>query len=173
MQQMAGPGQTPDRREKVLRAIQEGRFAVHALPFSLQTETLDLEDLVRGMGFSSRLARAAGIDIPRAAKMTDVPCHTWVVPTLLKHAGVKFLHIGCNGGSHVMKVPPLFWWEGPDGSRVLTAYSPEYGTELLPPPNWPYHTWLAMIMTGDNHGPPTAAAGRRHSRKASRRTCPA
>lgn len=155
MEQMAGPGQTPDRREKVLKVLKEGRFAVHALPFSLQTETLDLEDLVRGMGFSSRLCRSVGIDIPRAAKMTDVPCHTWVIPTLLKHAGVNFLHIGCNGGSHVMKVPPLFWWEGPDGSRVLTEYSPQYGTPLMPPANWPYKTWLAMIMTGDNQGPPT------------------
>ena len=54
-----------------------------------------------------------------------------------------------------MQVPPLFWWEGPDGSRVLTAYSPEYGTPLMPPANWPYKTWLAMIMTGDNQGPPT------------------
>ena len=87
MEQMAGAGQTPDRREKVLQAIKEGRFAVHALPFSLETETLDLEDLVRGMTFSADLARSVGIDIPRAAKMTDVPCHTWIVPTLLKHAG--------------------------------------------------------------------------------------
>jgi hypothetical protein len=154
MQQMAGAGQTPDRREKVLQALKEGRFAVHALPFSLQTETLDLEDLVRGMTFSADLTRSVGIDIPRAAKMTDVPCHTWIVPTLLKHAGVTFLHIGCNGGSHVVKVPPLFWWEGPDGSRVLTEFSPQYGTGLIPD-NWPYHTWLAMIMTGDNQGPPT------------------
>jgi hypothetical protein len=77
------------------------------------------------------------------------------LPTLLKHAGVSFLHIGCNGGSHVMKVPPLFWWEGPDGSRLLTEYSPHYGTPPFPPAEWPYKTWLAMIMTGDNHGPPT------------------
>jgi hypothetical protein len=155
MEQMAGSGQTPDRRAKVLQALKEGRFVVHALPFSLETESLDLEDLVRGMGFSSRLCRSVGIDIPRGAKMTDVPCHTWIVPTLLKHAGVNFLHIGCNSGSHVVKVPPLFWWEGPDGSRVLTEFSPEYGTGLFPPANWPYKTWLAMIMTGDNQGTPT------------------
>jgi len=157
MEQMAGSGQSPDRREKVLQAIKEGRFAVHALPFSLETESLDLEDLVRGMTFSAQLTRSVGIDIPRAAKMTDVPCHTWIVPTLLKHADVRFLHIGCNGGSHVVKVPPLFWWEGPDGSRVLTEFSPEYGTSLFPPADWPYHTWLAMIMTGDNQGPPSPA----------------
>ena len=53
-----------------------------------------------------------------------------------------------------MRVPPLFWWEGPDGSRLLTSYSPDYGTQLIPPHDWPYHTWLAMIMTGDNQGAP-------------------
>jgi hypothetical protein len=157
LKEMLWPGQTPERREKLQQAFKEGRFAVHSLPFSLETESLDLEDLVRGLTFSAALARAAGLEIPRAAKMTDVPEHTWVLPTLLQHAGVNFLHIGCNPASRVMAVPPLFWWEGPDGARVLTEYSPEYGTQLMPPANWPYHTWLAMIMTGDNQGAPTAA----------------
>ncbi len=157
LEEMLWPGQTPERRAKLVQALKEGRLAVHAMPFSLQTETLDLEDLVEGMSYSSRLTRDNGLPLPRAAKMTDVPEHTWVLPTLLKHAGVEFLQVGCNGGSKPMRVPLLFWWEGPDGSRLLTSYSPEYGTDLLPPKDWPYRTWLAMIMTGDNHGPPTAA----------------
>src|ERR1035437_117385 len=153
LKEMRWPGQTPERREKILRAMKEGRLAFTAMPFSLQTESLDLEDLVRGMKFSDDLARENGLPLPRAAKMTDVPEHTWVLPTLLKHSGVDFLQIGCNGQSFPMQVPELFWWEGPDGSRVLTSYSNRYGTELLPPKNWPYHTWLALIMTGDNSGP--------------------
>lgn len=157
LHQMLWDGQTPERREKVLLALKQGRLAVHALPFTLQTESLDLEDLVRGLQFSADLARENGLPLPRAGKMTDVPEHTWVVPTLLRHAGVNFLHLGCNGGSAPMHVPPLFWWEGPDGSRLLTFYSAQYGTGLLPTADWPYHTWLAMMMTGDNHGPPTAA----------------
>jgi hypothetical protein len=109
---------------------------------------------VRGLTFSTDLARENGLPLPRAAKMTDVPEHTWILPTLLRHAGVDFLQVGCNGASAAMRVPPLFWWEGPDGSRLLTSYSPEYGTQLIPPHDWPYHTWLAMIMTGDNQGAP-------------------
>ena len=150
------PGQTAERKQKVLRAFQEGRFAVHALPFSTHTELLELEDLVRGLGFASRLARDAGLPLPRDAKMTDVPCHSWIIPTLLQHAGVDFLHLGCNAASASPEVPPLFWWEGPDGSRLLTMYTAEsYGTGLVPPKNWPHKTWLALIHTGDNHGPPT------------------
>ncbi|MGA2257203.1 MAG: hypothetical protein ABSG53_21320, partial [Thermoguttaceae bacterium] len=156
MEQVLWPGQTPERRQRVAEAVRDGRLVWHALPASLHTESLDLEDLVRGMVFSSRLSRQFGMPLPRDAKMTDVPAHTWVLPTILKHAGVQFMHIGCNGGSSMVEVPQLFWWEGPDGSRVLTMYSGDYGTGLKPPRNWPHKTWLALIHTGDNHGPPTA-----------------
>ena len=155
LKEMLWPGQTPERREKLLQAVKDGRLTVHAMPFSLQTETLDLEDLVEGMTYSAYLTQENGLPLPRAAKMTDVPEHTWVLPTLLKHAGVSFLQVGCNMCCTPMQVPPLFWWEGPDGSRLLTSYSPQYGTDLLLPKNWPCHTWLALIMTSDNQGPPT------------------
>ena len=148
------PGQRPERQQRVAQAFKEGRFVVHALPFSTHTELLEAEDLVRGLGYSSRLTRGLGLELPRDAKMTDVPEHTWMLATLLHHAGVDFMVIGCNGRSGPLRVPPLFWWEGPDGSRVLTMYSTKYGTQLMPPKDWPYHTWLALLNTGDNHGPP-------------------
>jgi hypothetical protein len=148
------PGQSPQRKERVEKALREGRFVVHGLPFTTHTELLEAEDLVRGLGYSARLTRRLGLDLPRDGKMTDVPEHTWMLATLLKHAGIDFMMIGCNGGSAPLKVPRLYWWEGPDGSRVLTFYSPEYGTQLAPPPDWPYRTWLACLHTGDNHGPP-------------------
>jgi alpha-mannosidase len=149
------PGQTPDRQRRVRDAFRNGRFVTHALPFTTHTELLEPEDLVRGLGHASRLSREANLPLPRDAKMTDVPCHSWILPTLLRHAGVDFLHLGCNAASSSPKVPRLFWWEGPDGSRLLTMYTAEsYGTGLVPPPDWPYRTWLALIHTGDNHGPP-------------------
>ena len=156
MAQILWPGQTPQRRERIARAIGEGQLVWHALPFTTHTESLDLEDLVRGMQFSTDLSHEFKLPLPRDAKMTDVPSHCWVLPTLLKHAGVEFLHLGCNPGSSSPRVPPLFWWEGADGSRVLTMYSGgDYGTQLEAPKDWPYRTWLALIHTGDNHGPPT------------------
>lgn len=155
--QILYPGQTPERRARVLAALKDGRIVYHALPFTMETESNDLEGIVRGLRFSSDLSRALGLPLPRDAKMTDVPEHTWLLPTILKHAGVDFLHLGCNGGSSAPEVPELFWWEGPDGSRLLTMYSKEYGTDIVPPAGWPHKTWLAMTMTGDNQGPPTTA----------------
>jgi len=150
------PGQTPERKQRILQALKAGRFVIHSLPFTTHTELLEVEDLVRGLGFASRLSRSVGLELPRDAKMTDVPCHSWILPTLLRHAGVDFLHLGCNAASSSPQVPRLFWWEGPDHSRLLTMYTAEsYGTGLVPPDDWPYRTWLALIHTGDNHGPPT------------------
>ncbi|MGL6193498.1 MAG: glycosyl hydrolase-related protein [Thermoguttaceae bacterium] len=149
-------GQTPERKERILKAFKEGRFAVHALPFTVHTETLELEDLIRSFRFSSELCEKIGVEFPRDAKMTDVPSHSWVLPSLLKNAGVEFLHLGCNAASSSPDVPALFWWEGPDGSRILTMYSAAgYGTGIVPPADWPHKTWLALVNSGDNHGPPT------------------
>ena len=157
MNQILGPKQTPERKAKIEQAIREGSLIPHALPFTTHTESLDYEDLVRGLGYASAAARKYGHPLPISAKMTDVPSHSWVLPTLLAHAGVKFMHMGCNPASQTPRVPGLFWWEGADGSRVLAGYTQDYGGSLNPPANWPSRHYLAMIMKGDNHGPPALA----------------
>jgi hypothetical protein len=152
-----GPLQTPERRARIEQAVREGLLAVHAAPFTLHTESFDLEDLVRGLHYSAQIARDYNRPLPRSAKMTDVPEHCWVLPTVLANAGVDFLQIGCNSACQYPRFPNLFYWQGPDGSRVLCNYTVDYGSGIIPPKDWPAKTYLAMIMTGDNHGPPTAA----------------
>lgn len=145
----------PETASRLERAIGDGQLVWHALPGSTHTESLELEDLVRGLRFSTNLSLRFGKPLARDAKMTDVPSHVWVLPTLLKNASVSFLHIGCNSCSASPDLPRLFWWEGPDGSRLLTYYEATgYGSELKPPEDWPYQTWLALIHSGDNAGPP-------------------
>ena len=138
------------------KALKDGRFKVHALPFTFETESSDLETLVRGMSYSSQINRKYDQPLVRGAKLTDVPSHSWILPTLLTQAGVKILHIGCNPGSVSPDIPTLFWWEGPDGSRLLTFnWAEYYGSGVLPPATWKYKTWLAMIHTHENTGAPT------------------
>jgi len=168
------PGQTPQRRERLEAAFKSGKFATHALPFSIEAELLEPEEFARGYVFADAVSRHYGLALSRGAKTTDVPSQSRALATGLAHGGVKFMHVGCNWPSgYVHNLPPLFWWEGPDGSRVLTMYSSIYGTStafwpwggrddpnigknLLPPPDWPYRTWVAIIVTGDNSGPPKA-----------------
>ena len=64
-----------------------------------------LEELVRGgLGISSKLCRQYGRPLSTSAKMTDVPEHTWMLATLLHHAGVEFMVIGCNTGSAALTI---------------------------------------------------------------------
>ncbi|MCU7552544.1 hypothetical protein OCK74_25725 [Chitinophagaceae bacterium LB-8] len=154
--QILGPLQTPERKARIEKAIKAGTLVVHGLPFTMHTESLDYEDLVRGLGFSSAVARKYGLPLPISAKMTDVPSHSWIMPTLLKHAGIQFLQLGCNPASQYPRFPELFWWEGADGSRILCNYTADYGSSIRPTTNWPCKNYLAMQMTGDNHGPPSS-----------------
>ncbi|WP_158617975.1 glycoside hydrolase family 38 N-terminal domain-containing protein [Chitinophaga lutea] len=150
-----GPLQTPDRKRKVEQALRDGTISVHALPATMESDVMEPEDYVRGLIFSSQIAREYGHKLPVAAKMTDVPAHSWLLPSLLHHAGIKFIQIGCNYTVRPVAVPQLFWWEGPDGSRVLCNYTPHYGSGVKPPENWPSKNYLAVIMTHDNDGPPS------------------
>ena len=153
------PGQTPERKRHLETALKAGKFATHALPFTVQSDFMEPEDFARGFQFSSFVSRKYGLPLPRGAKMTDVPSHSRALATALAQGGVKFMHIGCNWPTGCVKYPPLFWWEGPDGSRVLMMYSCIYGTctalwppqwlgkndtglghNLLPPSDWPYKT---------------------------------
>lgn len=152
--QILGPQQSDARRTRIEQAFADGHFVFHALPATLHTESLDLEDIVRGLRFGHLLAERFDQPLPRDGKMTDVPSHVRSLATILPHAGIDFLHIGTNGAVTPPGTPLLFWWVGPDGSKLLTMLVGGYGTGLLPPADWPHETWLALILTGDNVGPP-------------------
>ena len=153
--QILGPLQTAERKARIEKAIRAGSLVVHGLPFTTHPESLESDYLVRGLGFSSAVARKYGLALPISAKMTDVPGHSWIMPTLLKNAGIQFLQLGCNPASQYPRFPELFWWEGADGSKVLCNYTSLYGSDIRPTPDWPCRNYLAMQMTGDNHGPPS------------------
>ena len=152
--QILGPQQDPGRKKRIEKAVREGSIVPHGLAFTTHTESLDYEDLVRGLGYSSKVARTYGQPLPISAKMTDVPSHSWVMPTLLNNAGIRFLQLGCNPASQSPHFPQIFWWEGAEGSKILCQYTSDYGSGIKAPSDWPSRNYLAMIMTGDNHGPP-------------------
>lgn len=156
LKQMLWERQDPERRLRIEKALGNGNLVTHALPYTTHTGTLEVEELVRGLGYASSLARQYNLPLPTDGKMTDVPGHSWILPTLLHHAGIKFFHFGSNPTNRVVQVPILFWWEGPDGSRVLTMFSKGYGGGIFPPEGWKLKSWLTFIHAGDNAGPPTA-----------------
>ena len=153
MEQMLWKGQNPQRKAKIEQAIRNGNLVVHALPFNTHTETMEIEDVVRGLYHSSDVARRYGLPLPRREDDGRAGA-TWLMPTVCRHAGIDFFHIGVNDATSAPKTPLLFWWEGPDGSRLLTMLTNTYGTWRDPPKDWPCATWLAILLTYDNCGPP-------------------
>ena len=137
-------------REKLKKALRDGNIVPHALPFTTHTELLDVDTLDFGLSIVD------GLDEIRkrktvAAKMTDVPGHTKGLVNLLAKHGIKLLHIGVNGASALVDVPPCFLWKN-GKSEVVVIYSGAYGgafeSELT-------EEILYFDHTLDNHGAPS------------------
>lgn len=137
-------------KTKLLKALKAGNIVPHAMPFTTHTELLDTDTLDFGLSIVDSLDEIRGRKTV-AAKMTDVPGHTkGLVPMLAKH-GIKLLHIGVNGASALVEVPPCFLWKNGD-SEVVVIYSGAYGgafeSELT-------EEILYFDHTLDNHGAPS------------------
>lgn len=142
--------EVPERADKLKKAIAEGNIVPHAMPFTTHTELLDEDLLSYGLSITRQLDEIRGRKTV-AAKMTDVPGHTkGLVHTLARH-GIKLLHIGVNGASALVDVPPCFLWKN-EGSEVVVIYSGAYGgafkSELV-------EEILYFDHTLDNHGAPS------------------
>jgi len=150
--------ETPDMeiRKQAMDLARDGRLAWHALPFTTHTEFAGTEEFIRSLEIGKKLNREFNKKYS-TAKMTDVPGHTRMLPSLLAKAGVRFLHLGCNSCANPPEVPRCFFWKGPDGNGVVTFYTKGgYGTDLVPPDDWDYPVWLALMNTSDNSGPHSA-----------------
>ncbi|MCD7754937.1 MAG: DUF5054 domain-containing protein, partial [Firmicutes bacterium] len=147
----------PALKPELDRRIANGQIVWHALPFTSHTDLSAPEEMAETLRYSRALARQYGKPMPISAKMTDVPGHGLLLPEILSQAGIRFLHLGCNEFAMPPDVPALFYWQSPGGGQVLTMYSKGgYGTGLLPPEDWPYPVWMALMHTHDNCGPQSA-----------------
>ncbi|GEM_PF-3080520 len=132
----------------------------HSLPFTLHSYFCGLEDIARALYPAKELERRYQKRVGWA-KQTDVPGHTRILPQILARSGVRLLQIGANNGVRGIEAPLVFWWEAPDGSRVLTQLTPDYGLgwdeamlrRLELDPRYPYDAHLALYVTIDNAGP--------------------
>jgi len=138
--------------QELEEAIRQGDIRWHALPFTTHTEYMSPGLLDYGLSISQRLDRRYGKKTI-AAKLTDVPGHTVAMVPHLAKAGVRFLHIGVNPTSTVPQIPPLFWWQAPDGSQILVMYNSNYGEMTAIGDSG---TAVYFAHTGDNHGPQSA-----------------
>ena len=115
---------TPAEIGELMGFARAGRLSLGAGYANLHTTVTSREELYRALSFSLGVGRAEGFPV-RTWIQDDVPGATWALPELLAKSGVSYYLGGMNcsfGGvvsapSHATRP---FWWEGPDGSRVLS-----------------------------------------------------
>ncbi len=116
----------------MLELLRSGRFGVSAAyvdPHSSLMSAWALDQLFR---LPVEWGRKRGLTLDWAV-IDDVPGHPHDLPVFLARNGVKYLALGVNQSlskplpQEVSNTP--FWWEGPDGSRVLTWISADSYTE--------------------------------------------
>ena len=124
-------GRSPERRTEFLQSIRDGKIILPMQYANQHTGVASLEGLIRSLYPSSALAKRYSLPIG-AAHITDVPSYSWSYASVLHNAGVKYFAAASNSwrapvllqGRWNEKSP--FYWEGPDGGRVLMWYSRAY-----------------------------------------------
>lgn len=109
------------RPEDFLRLAGNGRIGVQGFYANPLTGIASGEELSRYMDFYSFLKNKYGVE-SKCALQNDVPTMVSTVPMILNGHGIKYLSHGQNrvrvGGHQEMDKTP-YYWESPDGSRVL------------------------------------------------------
>jgi alpha-mannosidase len=110
----------PKMFEEVRQRVREGRWElVGGWPVEPDCNIPSTESFVRhslyGKGY---FQRAFGVDV-NIGLNPDSFGHAAGLPSILKRAGYGY-YVFMRPQEHEMKLPLLFWWEAPDGSRVLT-----------------------------------------------------
>lgn len=119
----------PKDEEKIARLInliKRGQIALSTSWGSMHTDFMGAEELNRLIYGYENLRRTYGIN-SELALMDDVPGHPTSIPSVLQNSGTKYLAVGANlfiGDATSLapgRVP--FYWQSPDGSKVLTWVS--------------------------------------------------
>lgn len=140
---------TPEAVEQLKRAIADGDIVWNGMPYTTESESMNLDLFSTCLSLTQRLDKMFGKHTI-AAKMTDVPGHTRSIIAPLCRAGIRFLHIGVNSACPVPAVPPFCRWRDTEGHEIILAYQQDYGSESILPDG---KTAIAINFTGDNHGP--------------------
>ncbi len=172
----------PEVFAMIQRRVAEGRWEVTASEWVEGDKNLASgESLCRHLLYTRRWFRE-NLGLPPEAVKIDWACdtfgHCWTLPGILARGGVsRYYHHRSSGprlqAAAAGEMARLYWWQGPDGSRVLAFDDSPYGynNEINPGMvaglfDWERNTGLKEMLwvygVGNHGGGPT----RRHLRAA-------
>ncbi|HEY3929088.1 MAG TPA: polysaccharide lyase family protein [Candidatus Koribacter sp.] len=125
-------GRSAEALEQFLQHVRDGSIVIPPEISNQHTGNASFEALAESLYEQHRLALRFKLPAADAAQIVDVPSYTWGYASVLHDAGIKYFIAASNSwrapimllGRWNEKSP--FYWEGPDGSRVLMWYSRAY-----------------------------------------------
>ena len=161
----------PDLNDQIKRRIKEGRWeVVGGMWVEPDLNLPDGESLVRQLLVGKRwYQKNYGVDV-QIGWNPDSFGYTWQLPQIYKKSGVDYFVTQKMTWNDTNQLPfKLFWWESPDGSKVLTYFPHDYANDNLDPVRLAHDTVQArerapgmtdmmdLYGIGDHGGGPTRA----------------
>ncbi len=151
---------TPAERQRAITAMQKQQLFVPAQYANLLTGFPTAETLVRSLYASANFSREHGTPF-NYANITDVPSYSWSYASILAAAGIRYFLAGSDNvrapvllQGHLDENSP-FWWDGPDGQKVLFWYTRNYAQMMqmfgLPPLVSAGHETLPLFLQMYEH----------------------
>ncbi len=125
----------PDLNAEIEQRIKEGRWEiVGGMWVEPDLNMPDGESLVRQLLVGKRWYKQAyGVDV-RIGWNPDSFGYTWQLPQIYKKSGVDYFVTQKMTWNDTNQLPfKLFWWESPDGSKVLAYFPHDYANNNLNP----------------------------------------
>jgi alpha-mannosidase len=123
----------PQMNEQIKRRIKEGRWEiVGGMWVEPDLNMPDGESQVRSLLVGKRwFQKAYGVDV-RIGWNPDSFGYTWQLPQIYKKSGIDYFVTQKMAWNDTNQLPfKLFWWESPDGSKVLTYFPHDYANDNL------------------------------------------
>ena len=87
----------------------------------------DGESLVRQLLIGKRTSREVSAWTCTSAGIPDSFGYNWQLPQIYKRSGIDYFVTQKMAWNDTNQLPfKLFWWESPDGSKVLTYFPHDY-----------------------------------------------
>lgn len=118
----------PEMFERIKHRVKEGRWEVAAVHWVEGDKNVASgESLAHHLLYTRQYFKEKFDLDPEDVQLDwepDTFGHANTIPTILAQGGVKYYYACRTGGGHHHprigdERPPVFWWEGPDGSRIL------------------------------------------------------
>jgi alpha-mannosidase len=122
-----------ERQAELIRRIKEGRIFVSPFLCNSLWAFHSTECALRVLYPARRLERDWGIPM-NVAEHIEEPSLPWGMASILAGAGVRWLSVPFYNYDSTFKQlqnPPLFLWEGPDGSRLQVIMDPWASSKAL------------------------------------------